>query len=135
MSKGDLTILCRWLFFFVIFSIISDRVLHSLLVHLGDQIKSGQAIGKVNHYLEVKEDSDLIVFGSSRANHNLITDKLSINGFNMGVDGRSIAYAVSLIELLDDKKQVIILHITPGNAFKPSYEAEDLDALLPFSFY
>ncbi|MBO0340526.1 hypothetical protein [Flagellimonas profundi] len=114
---------------FLLISFIADKAVYLLFNKISDDVYSGQSIGKLNQYLKTKNDFDFIVFGSSRANHHVNPNKISNNCYNMGVDGTMIAYSHSLITLLPQKKQTILLHIDPSNVFSNSYLGEDIKAL------
>ncbi|TYB78354.1 DNA topoisomerase VI subunit B family protein [Bizionia myxarmorum] len=116
----------------LLISFVSDKLVFFLFNKISDQVYTGQSIGKVNHYLEIKDSLDFIVFGSSRANHNINPIKISENSFNMGMDGRKLAYSATLIKLLPDKKkQTVLLHIDPEYAFDTDYIGDDITALSP----
>jgi hypothetical protein len=119
----------------VIFSILSisflaDKITYLALNKISDNVFTGQSIGKLNHYLQIKNDVDFIIFGSSRANYHIDPSRLSYKSFNMGMDGRKIAYSATLIKLLPKKKtQFILLHIDPENAFSQDYTGSDIKVL------
>ncbi|MBO0330178.1 hypothetical protein [[Muricauda] lutisoli] len=114
---------------FLAISFIVDKAAYFLMNRVSDEVYSGQGIGKLNQYLKTKNNYDFIVFGSSRANHHVNPNKISKNSYNMGVDGTMIAYSHSLIKVLPKKKQTILLHIDPSNAFSKDYVGEDIKAL------
>jgi hypothetical protein len=118
-------------FIIIIITFVGDKLLYYSLNYVSDKVYSCQSIGKLNHFLSLKDNLNLIVFGSSRANHNINPSIMDKNSYNMGMDGRMIAYSGTLIKLLPkQKKQIILLHIDPSNAFKKDYTGFDLDALL-----
>ncbi len=91
---------------------------------------TGQAIGKLNQFLSIKDSADFLVFGNSRANHHIDINIFSDNGFNNGVDGTGIAYNSTLLNTLDKvKKQVVIFHIDTENFFDADYDGSDIRAL------
>ncbi|MAX70193.1 MAG: hypothetical protein CMC76_03695, partial [Flavobacteriaceae bacterium] len=47
-----------------------DKLIFFGLNKISDNVMSGQAIGKTNQFLSVKDTTDFIVFGNSRANHH-----------------------------------------------------------------
>ena len=115
----------------LIITFIGDKLVFYSLNYISDNVYSGQSIGKLNQYISIKDNLDLIVFGSSRANHNINPTIIKKNSFNMGMDGRMIAYSATLIKLLPkNKDQIVLLHIDPSNAFNDNYTGFDLDALL-----
>ena len=120
----------KLLFFILLTSFFADKVIYHLLNVSSDKVYSGQAIGKLNQYLTVKDTLELIVFGNSRANHHIDVRKLANTSFNMGIDGTFIAYSSTLIKLLPlDKKQLVILHVDPKRAFNNNYKGLDIDVL------
>jgi len=130
MNKNAYKYVLKILLLFLLISFITDKITYIVLNKISDRVYSGQSIGKLNHYLQVKDSIDFIVFGSSRANHNINPNKISKNSYNMGIDGRMIAFSATLIKLLPkQKKQLILLHIDPHNAFSNKYNGNDLDAL------
>lgn len=111
-------------------SFLADKIVFVVLNKISDEVYTGQSIGKLNQYLQKKDELEFIVFGSSRANHNIDPIKISKNSFNMGMDGRLLAYSATLIKLLPNKKkQTILLHIDPENAFNQNYTGNDILAL------
>jgi hypothetical protein len=107
-----------------------DKLVFFSLNKISDKVMTGQAVGKLNHFLSVKDSVDFIVFGNSRANHHIVVDMFSANGYNMGVDGTGIAYSSTLINTLPkDKKQLILVHIDTNNFFDSIYDGEDIRGL------
>jgi len=114
----------------LLITFIIDKIVFFALNTISDKVYTGQSIGKLNHFLKIKDSVDFIVFGSSRANHNIDPIKISKKSFNMGMDGRKLAYPATLIKLLPKgKKQVILLHIDTENAFSKDYSGNDILAL------
>ncbi|NRD23501.1 hypothetical protein HNV10_09640 [Winogradskyella litoriviva] len=107
-----------------------DKLVFFSLNKISDEVMTGQAIGKLNQFLSIKDSTDFIVFGNSRANHHIDVDLFSKNGFNIGVDGVGIAYNSTLINTLkNDKKQLILIHIDTKNFFDPNYDGSDIRGL------
>ncbi len=118
---------------FFLISIMMDRMVYWSLNSISDKVYSGQGIGKLNHYFKIKDSLDLIVFGSSRANRHFVINELSNNGFNIGVDGRKIAYPATLVELLPEKKkQTVIFNVDISYMIDSTYQGEDVDALMTY---
>ena len=130
MNKRNLSTVLKTFAMILLFTLIADKCIFYAFNTISDRVLTGQSIGKLNHYLKIKDKLDLIVYGSSRANHSVDPDMLSDNGFNIGLDGRKLAYSETLIKLLPKKSnQFILLHIDPENAFDPSYTGRDIKAL------
>lgn len=130
MKKSDILFLLKSLLVIFIISQILDKTIYYLLRHIERNVYTGQAVGKINQFITIKDSMDLVVFGNSRANHNVDCKLISHNSYNMGIDGTKILYSNSLIQLLGDKKQTILLQVDPADIFDATYEGEDLDKLL-----
>lgn len=131
MSKANIKYVIKIFVFFLLISFVTDKVIYVILNRISDQVFTGQSIGKLNQYLQIKDNLDFVVFGSSRANHNINPTTITKNSFNMGVDGTLIAFSTALIKLLpQDKKQLVLLHVDPNNALSKEYNGNDIDALL-----
>jgi len=130
MNTASLKYIIKTILLILVISFLADKIIFIALNKISDKVYLGQRIGKINHYLEIKDDLNLIIFGSSRANHNINPVILSKNSFNMGVDGTKIAYSAALIKLLPvQKEQVILLNIDTFNAFSADYNGSDIDGL------
>lgn len=107
-----------------------DKVIFVAFNTISDKVFSGQSLGKLNHYLALKDTLDFVVFGSSRANHHVDPKEIPGNGFNMGVDATKIAYSSTLLKLLPEKKpQIILIQIDPENVFSKEYSGRDIQGL------
>ncbi|QRM90167.1 hypothetical protein FG167_13295 [Lacinutrix sp. WUR7] len=131
MNKKQLIKSLKLIAFIVVLSYVVDKIVYYSITKISDTVYSGQAIGKLNHYLSIKDTTKLIVFGSSRANHHIDVKKLDASSFNMGVDGKFIAYSATLIKLLPkDFKQTIILQIDPNVAYREVYNRQETKTLM-----
>ncbi len=114
----------------LVLSFVVDKLVFYTFNHISDRVFTGQSIGKLNHYLQIKDEVDFVVYGSSRANHNVDPLEISESSFNMGKDGMKLAYSAALVKLLDNKKQqTVLLHIDPENAFAKDYDGSDIQSL------
>lgn len=114
----------------VAISFVVDKVVFFAMNKISDNVMTGQAIGKLNHFLSIKDSVDILVFGNSRANHHINVEKLSKSSFNNGTDGIGIAYNSTLINTLDkSKKQLVIVHIDTKNFFDTNYTGLDIRSL------
>lgn len=130
MKKSSLIYVIKLLFFIMLAAFVLDKLVFTGLSLLNEQVFTGQSGGKVNQFLKEKDDLDFIVFGSSRANHHINNEIIVKNSFNMGLDGTKIAFSSTLIKTLPkNKKQTILLHISPQLAFKKDYKGEDIASL------
>src|SRR5690606_36641420 len=84
----------------------------------------------LNHYLAVKDSTDVLIYGSSRANRHFVVDSISPHAFNIGMDGRKVAYPTVLVHLLEtDKKLLVVFHVDISYLVDKTYKGEDVDAL------
>ena len=51
--------------------IVSDRIVYGVIKHFEKQIFIGDSAGKVNYFNKIKDSTDILIFGSSRAVHHL----------------------------------------------------------------
>ena len=131
MDKTSIKFLIKTLILFLLISFVVDKIIFFTLNRISDNVYSGQSVGKLNHYLKIKNELDFIVFGSSRANHHIDPNVVSENSFNMGVDGSKLSFSSTLIQVLPAKeKQLVLLHIEPENVFSSSYNGNDIKGLL-----
>lgn len=107
-----------------------DKGVFYAIEFFAKNLRSGQGLGKLNQFLEKKDSIYLFVFGSSRANTHIDVSRYPEAAYNMGLEGRSISYASTLIKLLPSKQQqVILLHIDTDNIFNPNYSGSDIEPL------
>lgn len=117
----------------VVISFSIDKLAYYTLNAISDRVYTGQGIGKLNHFLKLKDSLDIIIMGSSRANHTIDASNLGNRAFNMGLDGRHIAYTNALVQLLPpDRPQTIILQVDPAGAVASSYDGNDIRALATY---
>lgn len=111
-------------------SFILDKIVYYALTGMSNKVHTGQGIGKLNHYLKLKDTANIIIFGSSRANRHFVSEEISESAYNIGMDGRKVAYPATLIQLLPkNREQLVIFHIDISYVLDQSYKGEDLDAL------
>jgi len=114
----------------VVISYVLDKIVFYTFNKISDKVMTGQAIGKLNHFLSKKDSVDFIVFGNSRANRHIDVRVLNSNSFNMGMDGVGIAYNSALIGTLrNTHKQVVVVHIDTKNFFDNDYDGSDITSL------
>lgn len=130
MDKKSKIYFLKVFLYVLAFSFVLDKLVFFSLNVISDNVKTGLGIGKLNHYLTFADKSDILIFGSSRANHHVDPIAITNNGYNMGMDGSQIAYAAALIKSLPkEKKQTILLHIGASNFVQKDYDGSDLKAL------
>lgn len=130
MTNRDIMFVIKTLVVILTSAYLLDKLLYFGLSRLSDHVYTGQGIGKLNHYLSVKDTTEILIFGSSRANRHFVSEELGNSVYNVGMDGRKIAYPATLVQLLPkDKEQLVIFHIDVSYVFDRDYRAEDLDAL------
>ena len=114
----------------LIISYCIDKIVFFSLNKVSDMVMSGQTIGKLNQFLSIKDSSDFIIFGNSRAYHHIDTSIFGKKAFNMGVDGTRIAYSSTLINTLpEDKDQVLIVHLDTKDFLDKNYDGSDIKGL------
>lgn len=114
----------------LLITIVVDRVVYALLNNISDQVYSGQAVGKLNYFTDVKRNVDVLFMGSSRTSRHFDSNLISDNSFNIGMDGKKIAYSATLLQTLPkDRSQVIIFQIDPIYAVDSEYDGRDIEAL------
>ena len=129
MTSLQLKSILKILLSIFILSFVGDKVVFFALNTLNDKVLTGQVVGKLNQYIKVKDSVNLLVLGSSRANHTIDNIQLDSNSFNMGMDGCSIAYITTLIKLLSNKPQTLLIQIDAPCTYDPTYQGEDIQAL------
>ncbi len=130
MTKESFLYVLKVIGLFLIISFVADKLVFYALNTVSDKVLTGQSMGKLNQYLKEKDELDFVIYGSSRANHNIDPAVMGENGYNMGMDGSKLAYAATLIKTLPlGKKQTILLHIDPQNFFSTYYEGKDIKVL------
>ena len=127
-------------FFFLLFIsfcllFITDRTLGNLLELKYFNAKSGVTF-KTNYAMN-KTSEDVLVFGTSRANHHyntkILADSLSLSVYNTGRDGHMIFYQTALLRstLKRYKPKRIILDF-PGTFEFRQKDYDRLSTLLPY---
>ena len=116
------------LFFTIaLFSVVISNLIATGLQCFAADVFSGQAYGKINHFLQVKDTCDFFVLGSSRANHHIDPTHFKSSSFNMGMDGRRFFFNEALFYLIPDSS-FVLFHIDPDE-FQD--DAESMDRLIP----
>jgi hypothetical protein len=110
------------------------------------------AIGKILRYFYFKESSglhfrttyamekteaDILIFGSSRANHHYVPevfeDSLKMKFYNTGRDGNGVFYQLAVLKsILKRYSPKIILYDYAGSFAKSQNEYDRLSSLLPY---
>lgn len=112
----------------LVFIFVLDKLVYFSLNRASDKVYSGYMIGKLNHYLELKDTTEILVFGNSRTNHHIDVSKFSKSAFNMGLDGVRLAYIAPLIKLLpENKEQIVVLHL---DGYESDYKGECITQLM-----
>ncbi|MEM9075524.1 MAG: hypothetical protein AAGC43_00730 [Bacteroidota bacterium] len=114
----------------VVVIFFSDRVISYTLTSLEREVSSGLGVGKLNHFFQLKDSVDILVFGNSRASHHVNLSGLEKSNFNIGVDGTDVSYTAALIKTLKKKNQLVLVHIDHNSLYKSSYKGEDAKALM-----
>ncbi len=137
MKTGLFNFLKKLAIFIVILFIV-DRAVGAVLTHYFYKISSTEAARISYAVNEAKED--MIIFGSSRANHHYVPtvfeDSLHLKCFNAGVDGEFIIYHDCVLKCILKRAtpQVIILDVNPDefSTKKNDQVYSELALLLPY---
>ena len=125
MKKSIQLLLILAIVFFV-----TDRLICMCLKEIDKKVFTGQSVGKVNHFFSLKDSVNMLIFGSSRANHHIDNTVLDITSFNMGVDGTRIGYSAALISTLKKKGQILLVHIDHEILYDSEYDGSDMLSLM-----
>ncbi len=107
-----------------------DKVVFFGLLSVEKSVMCGEGVGKLNQFELVKDTTQYIVFGNSRANHHINPEVFGKSAYNIGVGGRKMAFSATLIQTLPKKKkQYVLLQIDPPYVFDTTYIGSDIDAL------
>ncbi|NAS30176.1 hypothetical protein GTQ40_04260 [Flavobacteriaceae bacterium R38] len=120
MKKSILLFIALLVSFFTI-----DRLVYLVINQFSSRVYTGQSIGKINHFLEVKDSVDLIIFGNSRALHHVNTNLFNTNAYNIGVDGTKLAYTGALLSTLEKKDQTLLIHVDHSKLLDLNYNGDD----------
>lgn len=113
---------------FVLF--LLDKIVFFVLLTIDKNVMTGEGVGKINQFNIVKDTTQYIVFGNSRANHHIDPKVFGNSAYNIGVGGRKMAYSATLIQTLPKhKKQHVLLQIDPPYVYDTTYVGSDIDAL------
>lgn len=130
----------KYIFTLLIIFIIFDNIAYPILKKvIFDKTFGGEAGGNINYLLKENKKSDFLIFGNSRAVHQinpaLLKNFYNGNGFNAGVNGvQGINYIHILLDLIIKsglKPKTIILQIDPID-FKRNDLVTQLNALSLF---
>jgi hypothetical protein len=114
----------------IIVLFLTDKIVFYTLYSIDKKVLTGEGIGKINHFTLVKDTTQYIVFGNSRANHHINPEVFGKSAYNIGVGGRKMAFSATLIQTLPTKqKQYVLLQIDPDYVFNTNYDGSDIDAL------
>lgn len=125
------------LFALFIILILADRVIGTIL-------QSSYLNAKYNrnyhtNYVVNKVNSDVLIFGASRASHHyipsILSDSLKLSVFNCGNDGRNIYYYYGLLMIIKERylPRVIILDLSDTDFYVDRrYTIERVKKLAPY---
>ena len=134
--NNSIIIYLKKLFVLILIIVFIDVVLGKTLEHFYFKMKSGQS-SRIT-YAMTQSQEDVVVFGSSRANHHYVTtlleDSLHTTAYNAGIDGQGILFQYSLLKAMQSRYQpkVIILDLNPDGLEEASIYYDRLYVLLPY---
>lgn len=135
ISNSKLFFLYKLFQIFIILLVLDFSIGHTLRHFYFTQISG---VNYRTTYSIEKTTADILIFGSSRANHHYIpqifTDILNHSCYNVGRDGQGILYysAVQRSILKRYKPKIIILDLWPWELIKSSESYDRLSRLLPY---
>jgi len=115
---------------------IFDRVAGSIAKHFYFKQVAG-AFYRTTYAIDSTK-ADILVFGSSRANHHYVPeifeDSLKMSFYNTGSEGNFLIYNYAVFKSIISryKPKLIILDINPGELFYNKADYERLSSLLPY---
>ena len=118
-------------------------VMVDLLFGLACQYMNAHSRGggvKSRYYVCKESFDDVLVFGSSRANHHyvpdIIEDSLGLKCYNTGVDGNGIIYCYGLLKMITERysPKLIIYEVTEYFDIYKNDNMKYLDLLKPYYF-
>lgn len=116
--------------------IIFDRVGGAILRHYYFSQTSGLYY-RTNYSIDSTK-ADILVFGSSRANHHYVPevfeDSLNMSFYNTGRDGNFILYNYAIFKLILKRysPKIIIIDINPDEIYYDHNSYDRLSSLLPY---
>ena len=121
MKKFFINIIC-----FCVLLIVVDRCMGVVFDYLRENAKGGTT--KEKYYIANESVDDVVIFGSSRANHHyvpqIIEDSLDLTCFNMGQDGNGIVLMYGRYQMLLEryKPKLIIYDVRHSFDFSNNYD-------------
>lgn len=134
-QKKEINILFKILFFLGVL-VTTDFVLGNLLRYMYFKQNSGWLYRTT--YAIDSTQADLLIFGSSRANHHYYTrvfeQRLNLSGYNTGRDGNAIFYHYAILQAVLKRytPRVAILDISHGEFMKTQDSYDRISSLLPY---
>ena len=121
------------IFYLICLTYIADKLLYVSLNEISSKVRSGATIGKLNYYISIKDETGFLFFGNSRTNHHVKNKWISDSSFNMGIDGSSVNYFLSVLKLTKpDQNKIVYLQIDPNDLFNMAYDGSDIKYLNHF---
>lgn len=128
--------LIGWLALIVFIIFVFDRLIGTSLDFFYFNQKSGT--GYQATYAIDSTEAEIIVFGSSRANHHYVTEifenRLSMSCYNVARDGNFILYNYAVFKSITKRynPKLLIFDITPEDLEYNTSEYDRLSRLLPY---
>ena len=119
--------------YLICFTYVIDKLLYISLNQISSKVYSGLTIGKLNYYILIKDETKFLFLGNSRTNHHVRNKLISNSSFNMGIDGSSVNYFLSVLKLTKpDHNKTVFLQIDPNDLFNQTYNGSDIKYLNHF---
>jgi hypothetical protein len=101
--------------------LLLDRGIAFCCDYLYKQVKTGQSGGKINYYLSLPQQPELLIMGDSRSFRHTNPDDFPITSYNISHAGMDQSFQTSLLHVLVSQKKIpayILLQIEPFNYIK-----------------
>lgn len=127
---------CKKIAFLALIILLLDICIGKVLQFFYLKMKTGQS-ARIT-YSVTKATEEIIIFGSSRANHNYVPsifeDSLQLSTYNCGIDGQEILFHYALLQSFKNRKtpQVVILDLNFDDFEKNTISYDRLYVLLPY---
>ncbi len=122
-----------YIFLFFIALFIIDRLAGLCFDYLNSHAKGGDTANQ--YYICKQSDEDILIFGSSRANHHyvpsIIEDSLNMSCYNCGTDGNGILLHYGRYKLISERytPKIIIYDLTDAFDILPNDNLKYLEQL------
>lgn len=136
--KRDIRLLIRSLSIVLLLVVVADILVGVFFQKISDIALSKAPNAMRTEYTIKKVDSDVIILGSSRANHHyipsIVEDSLSLSTFNCGKDGKPFYYSAAMFDAISKRytPKIVIIDIEPNFLSSGFADYDEVYELYPF---